>query len=161
MALLTDTRDLLWQAIDNHAALSGQFKRKLKHNARGGELAIGPGFGDLPAISIKPRSGESAWQNNQQQRLTVNFEIVFWTPDDDIRLGETLMEEVVKAIYQIFETAGTNSYSRVSGPINWGLSITTLPTEGEGGEAEDVGPLCTQWLLTFPAVSAIWNPRTA
>lgn len=109
MALITDARRGMWDAIHNWPALkasSGDAKAtKFKRWFDGDSDAplkrdIYPAFSEMPCIAVHGIGLQLDWQNNRQMRWPMAFVVKIWTPTWKLAANEELFEEVVKALYR-------------------------------------------------------------
>lgn len=108
MALITDARQGMWNAIHNWAPLKAsggdskatRFKRWFDGDADAPmKRGIFPSFSEMPCIAIHGVGLQLDWQNNRQMRWPILFVVKIWTPTWKLGVSEDLFEEVVKALY--------------------------------------------------------------
>ena len=148
MAVLTDARNAVWQAIDNWPALANAFALKLKHDAEMSLMQDGePSISDFPCIAITPADVVPNWFTNQSQFWPYTLNIAIWTPDWKIALAEDLVEKVVSAIYQASATPGGVPYIKAAtgyhperiGPMTMQPARLRNTDDGEGTQAMRTG----------------------
>ncbi len=109
MALLTDARLGLWQAIDNWPALklnSGdatatKFKKTFRMEADAPhQKAIVPTLSEMPCLAIRAVKLDPAWINNRQQGWPIGYLMQMWTRNWTLAEPEQLFEDVMNALYR-------------------------------------------------------------
>lgn len=101
MALLTDARTGLWQAVDNWPALSGKFKRTIRYDADvPAQQDLVPALSELPCLMIGQVQVNPQWATNRQQHLHIDYQMELWTPKWIFSSAELLWEEIMNALYR-------------------------------------------------------------
>lgn len=109
MALITDARQGMWDAIHNWPALkvtetdtkATRFKRWFDGDTDAPmKRGIFPSFSEMPCIAIHGVGLQLDWQNNRQMRWPIMFVVKLWTPTWKLGVSEDLFEETVKALYR-------------------------------------------------------------
>jgi hypothetical protein len=161
MAILTDARNGIWNAIENWAPLSGVFRRKFKFE-KAGDVPAGlvlPMPGDCPAISIFPIASPDGWQTNQTRKTMYTLQVSIFTANLTLPAGEALWEEVVRGIYQSRPGPTQDFYWAASGKVATFTIPQIVPVPVKAGDGEG-GPDLMRW--DFPVAMQInWNPMTA
>lgn len=153
--ILTSVRQAVWNAIDTWPALEGQFARTYRYEDRPGTLGgrPTPSIGDLPALSIYPDSARTSWTLNQSQDVRYPLRFDVWTREWDVRTGERLWEEIVKALYQGV-TPSVEAPHRVVGVSPMSPDLVPLSADGRG-------PWATRWSFRVELSAGFWNPSHA
>lgn len=160
MAILTDARNAVWDAIDNWPALSGAFRQKIRFEpSQAGKLMMPakdePSGVDFPAISVAPSAVNPVWLGNQVQFRPVSLSIQIWTSGwDSLPQNEQLWEDVVEAIYKAKPDGGGDTYigsATAHGPYGFGNSRWVRVTFPNGQKA---------WSHTFDVVLKIVTSLT-
>lgn len=101
MAVLTEARRAVWQAIDNWPALSNAFAQKVRYDRELSMLDnVEPSISDLPAIAIAPVSNVPDWFLNRVQHWVYLLDLTIWTPDWVLEPAEDLLEKTMDALYR-------------------------------------------------------------
>lgn len=129
MALITDTRRGMWDAIHNWPALkvspsdtkATKFKRWYDGEVDAPlKRDIEPSFSEMPCIAIQGIGLTTDWQNNRQMRWQIVFVVRLWTPTWTLEMNETLFEEVVRALYRCRNGSNVEYVRAASGyPVMW------------------------------------------
>ena len=154
MAILTDTRLAMIQAMKTWPALASTIKRFYTFEDFPGLIpgAPNPTGGDIPALEIFPAGGNSSWVLNQSQRVEYPMKFTLYTKDWNPAQGEVIWEETIKAAYQSFD--GPTRANRVTGFSPLSVALAQLGANGEG-------PRCLRWEWTIQIQADLWNPKTA
>jgi hypothetical protein len=153
--LLTAARQAVAQAIADWPTLTGLFRRRYLFEDDPGGLGgePSPSMGDLPAVGIYPDAAESNWVLNQAQEIRYPMRIDLWTRAWDVRQGEFLWEEIIKALHQSLPT----SDGRVKRLVGFS-SLAPKPTVLGDGRT---GPSATRWSFRVEVSAGFWNPKSA
>lgn len=135
MAMLTNARLSLWDAIDNWPGLASMNAKKFRLDGKVGALGVAPtGMGDLPAIAITPADVRGGWDVNRMMRFDYSLEVsVYANALDD---AEGWVEEVWKALYQSCPDGSTASYVHTATgypPSQLGVKFEVVGI-GQGGK---------------------------
>lgn len=114
MAVLTDARNAVWQAIDNWPALLGVFKQSFRHEVEMMLQEMEPSISDFPCIAVTPAEVVPSWFTNQAQQWPYTLNVAIWTPDWILAPAEQLIEDVVSAIYKASATVGGPTYIKAA-----------------------------------------------
>lgn len=152
MPILTETRQAVWQAIETWPALADRFKRKYRFEDAPGLLAgqPTPAAGDLPAIAIYPETAETKWVLSQSQDIRYPLRVDLWTREWDVRLGEEIWEEIIRAMYQNLPIS-SGSARRVVG-----FSPLSAKNVSLGAKT---GPSATRWSFHIEINAGFWSPK--
>ena len=153
--MLTAARQAVWGAIDSWPALESLFKRRFTFEDYPGRVTgrPKPTIGELPAIAIYPDTASTTWALNQSQDVRYPLRMEIWTREWDVREGERIWEEIIKALYQNLSPS-SEAVRRVIGFSPLSPKLVTL------GEAKD-GPLATQWTFQVEISAGFWNPKNS
>lgn len=158
LPLLTQMRELVWYAVDHHAALNAALAAKFRWDDSGATLSpetFAPAIGELPGLSIFGTDAATPWLTNQQQMIGYGLTCELWTPELNLRRAELIWQLFSRAIWH--ETTGVRRTGLiedivVTGPANF--ARVGVATDDES----DVGWMIKcQWNLTL---HTRWNPRT-
>lgn len=138
MAILTDARQAVWDAIDNWPTLSGAFRQKLRYEPDvTGKLSNPesdePTGMDFPAIGVFPSVVNPAWLGNQVQFRPYSLSVQIWTAGwKSLPQNEQLWQDVIDAIYKCKLPDNSDTYigaATMHGPYGFGnsrwLKVTT------------------------------------
>lgn len=133
MAILTDARLAVWDAIDNWGPLQGRFRQKMRFAPSvAGKLtqeADEPSGVDFPAISIAPSAINPVWLGNQIQFRPLSLTVTIWTRGwNSVGESEELWEGVIDAIYKCKLPDNSDTYigaATNAGPYGFGNSRWT------------------------------------
>lgn len=164
MAILTDLRQSVKNAIDNTASLATVFKRKWYFedvqsivDEAGRPI---PAFGDLPALMVYPTPSQVFWGLNQAQEIQYVLQIDLWTRFWKLNEAEDYWEKLVKGLFQTASGVGQTPYIHAAcgqfpllGPMSMQLAYTS-------GDEEGPGPPATVWSQTVTLRYKAFNPRT-
>lgn len=109
MALLTDARLGLWQAIDNWPALKVNpgdttatvFKKTFRFDQDApAQKELAPTLSQLPCLALVTVGVKPDWINNRQQAWSIDYELRLWTRYWVLTEAEQLFEEVMNALYR-------------------------------------------------------------
>lgn len=160
MAILTDARLAVWDAIDNWPALGGRFRQRLRFapHATGkltAQEADEPSGADFPCIAIAPSAINPVWLGNQIQFRPLSLTITIWTKGwNSIGESEELWEGVVDAIYKCKVPDDSDTYigaATHAGPYGFGNSRWTRVKFENGTKA---------WSHSFDVVLKIISSLT-
>lgn len=158
MAILTDARQAVWNAIDHWPALEGAFRQKLRFEPNvSGKLGVldsdQPSGTDFPAISIVPSVVNPVWLGNQVQFRPLSLTISIWTQGwNSLPKNEELWEDVIDAIYKCKLPDDSDTYvgaATMHGPYGFGNSRWVQVTLPNGQKA---------WRHSFDVVLKIVSP---
>lgn len=115
--VLTDARNAVWDAIDNHADTRDLFKKKFRFNDEGSCMTEPePALSDLDAISIFPMSFVPKWYTNERQEWPYALRVVMWFGGWKVTRAETALLKVARAIQDAKPQGSSAAYiNRVSG----------------------------------------------
>jgi len=109
--VLTNSRNAVWQAIENHEETRNLFKRKFRFNDAGDCMTEPePAFSDLDAISIFPMNFVPKWYTNERQEWPYALRVVMWFADWRIEPAETALLKVARAIQDAKPQGSTAAY---------------------------------------------------
>jgi hypothetical protein len=153
--ILTTARHAVWNAIETWPSLEHLFKRRFRFEDYPGKVAgrPSPTIGEIPAIAIYPDTAQSTWALNQSQDVRYPLRIDFWTREWDVREGERIWEELIKALYQNLSPS-SDAVRRIVGFTPLSPQLVNL------GDAND-GPLATKWTFQVELSAGFWNPKTS
>lgn len=131
--VLTNARNLLWNAIDNWEPLQAGGQQDVLHKFKfneGGEMtpegSQPTSLSELPAIAIFPSNLEVTPEYQRGQRLPYTLEIHMWTRDWVLPRMELLWENVINAAYQSADDGrppyikdGLGHHPRVASPLSF------------------------------------------
>ena len=144
MAILTDARQAVWDAIDNWPALSGAFRQKLRYEPNiSGKLGIRdadePSGVDFPCIAVAPSVINPIWLGNTIQFRPLSLTITIWTEGwNSLPTNEQLWEDVIDAIYKCKLPDNSDTYvgaATAHGPYGFGNSRWVRSTFTSGQKA--------------------------
>ena len=131
MAVLTDARNAVWNAIDNWTALQNTFRQKIRfERSAGSKLMLAntdePTGVDFPAIAVAPSVVNPIWLGNQVQFRPLSLTISIWTAGwDSLPQNEEIWGNVLDAIYKCKPVGGGDTYigaATAHGPYGFGNS---------------------------------------
>lgn len=143
MALITDARLGLWQAIDNWPALkkspgdthASVFVKTFRHDADAPhQRVVAPAFSQMPCLAIRGVQVNPAWQNNRQQGWPMAFLLSMWTAEWKLAQPESLFEEVMNALYRAKNGSNVEYVRAASGyPVMDYGDVSFEPQENDTG----------------------------
>ena len=130
MAILTQARLALWQAIDSFPPLNpggkSVFVRTYRYESTppNFQIEIGPALTEMPALGVFPSHAIPEWFTSQIQAIPFALNLVTWTPEGDLELAEKLSEQLIYALHQSGPAPGfikrtTGYYPTAVGPIQF------------------------------------------
>lgn len=144
MAMLTDARESLWDAIDNWPAVQALGLRQFRNEKKFGVVGMAPtGLGDLPAISILPSSVKPEWATNRAMSFEYVLDVRIYT--NYLDEAEDAVEKIWQALYQCRPDGETASYVKLAtgyNPKQLAISIEPVAIGKEGAN------LCLRTTLT-------------
>ena len=124
MALITDARRGMWQAIDNWPALKAngsdsvatRFRQTIRFESDvPAQQILEPDFSRMPALAIRSVQVDPKWITNRQQGWPIGIRLEMWTPHWILATAEELFEEVMNALYRCQNGSGVEYVRAASG----------------------------------------------
>lgn len=112
MAMLTNARRAVWQAIDESPLLVDSFVRKYKLDGDDDltDEVEPASHSVMPAIALMPTNADGNWLVNTMMRFGHNIEVRIWTPRWHLDTAEDLVERVWKSIYGAAAVGATSTF---------------------------------------------------
>jgi hypothetical protein len=155
MALLTDARNGLWQAIDNWPALklnagdakATVFRKTFRFDSDAPhQRMVMPSLSEMPCLAIRSVQVDPQWINNRQQGWPIAYLLTMWTAHWVLAQPEGLFEDVMNALYRSVNGSNVEYVRAATGyPVMSYGDVSFEPIEM--GEQNGIKAIRTSWTV--------------